>query len=160
MRILRSVILGASLIVSFAPCSAAQFTFNDAAQQKRYQALINELRCLVCQNQSLADSNADLAQDMRQQVYDMITTGSTDREIIDFMVARFGDFVLYRPPLHPKTLLLWIGPFVLGIGSVCLMIAVVRKRGRATIDSENALTDTDRRRAAEFLHQTAHDKDA
>jgi cytochrome c-type biogenesis protein CcmH len=160
MRILGRILLGASLIVSLVQCFAVQFTFDEPSEQKRYQALISELRCLVCQNQSLADSNADLAQDMRQQVYDMITSGSTDGEIIDFMVARFGDFVLYRPPLNPKTLLLWIGPFVLCIGAVCLLIAVVRKRGRAVIEGDGVLTDADQRRAAELLRQTTHDKDA
>ena len=160
MRTLGRILLGVSLLVSLAPCFAGQFSFDDASEQRRYQALINELRCLVCQNQSLADSNADLAQDMRQQVYDMITTGSTDGEIVDFMVARFGDFVLYRPPLSPKTLLLWIGPFVLCIGAVCVLIAVVRKRGRVAIENEGVLTDAEQRRAAELLHQTAHDKDA
>jgi cytochrome c-type biogenesis protein CcmH len=91
--------------------------------------MIDELRCLVCQNQNLADSNAELAQDLRQEVYDMIQQGASDQEIIDFMVARYGDFVLYRPPLKSTTLILWIGPFViLGIGVLVLLFHIRKRR--------------------------------
>jgi cytochrome c-type biogenesis protein CcmH len=94
-------------------------TFDSAAQESRYRSLVAELRCLVCQNQNLADSNAPLAQDLRRVTYQMIRSGSTDTEIIDFMVSRYGDFVLYRPPLKPATVLLWAGPaFFLLLGLV------------------------------------------
>ena len=85
-------------------------TFDSAAQESRYRSLVAELRCLVCQNQNLADSNAALAQDLRRVTYQMIRSGSTDTEIIDFMVSRYGDFVLYRPPFKPATVFLWAGP--------------------------------------------------
>jgi cytochrome c-type biogenesis protein CcmH len=109
--------------------------FKTPEQEQQYNRMIDELRCLVCQNQNLADSNAELAQDLRQEVYDMIQQGASDQEIIDFMVARYGDFVLYRPPLKSTTLLLWIGPFViLGIGVLALLL-YIRKR-RATQEPE------------------------
>ncbi len=110
-----------------------QLDFADAEQQARYKQLIYELRCLVCQNQNLAESNADLAADLRREVHRLIVEGKSDDEVIDFMVARYGDFVLYRPPLKAKTLLLWSGPFVLGIGGiVILMLQLRRRRAPAT----------------------------
>jgi len=105
------------------------FEFEQETDASRYQQLIEELRCLVCQNQSLADSNADLAQDLRNEIYQMIITGNSDDEIIDFLVGRYGDFVLYRPPLNKLTLLLWFGPFVLLIFTVLVVIRFVRKQG-------------------------------
>ncbi|HID49782.1 MAG TPA: cytochrome c-type biogenesis protein CcmH [Chromatiales bacterium] len=102
--------------------------FDEPAQEQQYKHLVNELRCLVCQNQNLADSNADLAQDLRQEIYEMIRQGKSNQEIIDFMVTRYGDFVLYRPPVKSTTLFLWIGPFlILGIGIVILLVYI---RGR------------------------------
>lgn len=93
--------------------------FPSPALEMRYQHLTEELRCLVCQNQSLADSNADLAEDLRTEVYTMLLAGKSDAEIVDFLVSRYGDFVLYRPPLKKTTVLLWFGPFAaLAIGAV------------------------------------------
>lgn len=88
-------------------------SFDDATKQQRYETLIKELRCLVCQNQSLADSDADLAKDLRDEVYQIIQKGDSEEQAISFLVARYGDFVLYRPPVNQTTLFLWIGPFVL-----------------------------------------------
>lgn len=98
-------LLGLALLV----CGAASAQDDDA----RYRALINELRCLVCQNQSIAESNAPLAADLREQVRAQIAAGRSDAEIAKFLTARYGDFVLYRPPFKPRTWLLWAGPFVL-----------------------------------------------
>ena len=95
--------------------------------EQRFQALIAELRCLVCQNQSLADSNADLAIDMRREIHEMMEQGSTDEEIIQFLVDRYGDFVRYRPPVKPTTLLLWFGPFLLLAVGLVVVLAVVRR---------------------------------
>ncbi len=83
------------------------------AQQQQFQVLIKELRCLVCQNQDLADSNADLAKDLRQQVYTMILANKTDLEIKQYMIARYGDFILFNPPFNPETMALWLMPFIL-----------------------------------------------
>ncbi len=108
--------------------------FASAEQEARYRSLIAELRCLVCQNQNLADSDADLARDLRQKTYEMIRAGASDAEITAFMTERYGDFVLYRPPLQLTTALLWLGPFLLlGIG-VAVLVVVARRR-RTAIDA-------------------------
>lgn len=119
------------------PVSAAVevHQFDSPAQEARYKKLIAELRCLVCQNQNLADSNADLAKDLRNKTYDMIRAGQSDEEIISYMVQRYGDFVLYRPPLKTSTVLLWLGPFlILGVG-VAVLLNFVRRRRRAATES-------------------------
>jgi len=107
-------------------------TFDDPVKEERYRKLSEELRCLVCQNQNLADSNADLAKDLRNQVYNMIQAGKSDREIVDYMVARYGDFVLYRPPMQTNTVLLWAGPFVLLLIGLAALAVFVRRRKSAT----------------------------
>ncbi len=95
--------------------------FNSSSQESRYKALIAELRCLVCQNQNLADSNAELARDLRLLTHNMILSGSSDTEIVQFMVSRYGDFVLYRPPFKPSTALLWLAPLLfLSVGCFVL----------------------------------------
>ncbi len=98
--------------------------------QDRYYALLKELRCLVCQNETLSDSHAGLAQDLRNQVTQMLEAGSSDAQIIDFMVERYGDFVLYKPRFKPSTYLLWVGPFVLFVLSLLVLFRVIRKRGQ------------------------------
>lgn len=105
-------------------------TFSTPEDESRYQQLVAELRCLVCQNQNIASSNADLAKDLRQQVYTRIKNGQTDEEIIAFMVDRYGEFVLYKPPLNARTALLWIGPFVLLAIGIWVMIRFIRSRNK------------------------------
>ncbi|MBI4986310.1 MAG: cytochrome c-type biogenesis protein CcmH [Rhodocyclales bacterium] len=107
----------------------------DPAVEKRLMVISEELRCLVCQNESLAGSRADLAQDLRREVRNLIKAGKSDAEIKEFMVSRYGDFVLYRPPLKPTTWLLWIGPFVLLLAAVGGLIAYLRRRGRQVTDT-------------------------
>jgi len=107
------------------------FQFDNPEQEDRFQQLTQELRCLVCQNQNLADSNADLAQDLRHQVYKMIRAGQSNQEIIGYMVDRYGDFVLYRPPVQSNTLLLWGGPFLIFAGAVVVLLLVIRRRHTA-----------------------------
>jgi len=132
--------------------------FSSAEQEQRYRSLIEELRCLVCQNQSLADSEADLAGDLRRQVYTMLRDGAEDREIIDYMVARYGDFVLYRPPLKMSTIALWIGPFLLGlIGLLALYRQIGRRRAAALVDD---LSPQDQQRLRDLLAQASTDEDA
>ena len=115
MKIKYTIIL--ALFVIFSPnisySNDEPVRFNDDDQEKRYYKLIEEVRCLVCQNQSLADSNAPLAQDLREQIFQMIKSKKTNNEILDFLVHRYGDFVLYRPPLKKDTWLLWFGPFLI-----------------------------------------------
>jgi cytochrome c-type biogenesis protein CcmH len=106
--------------------------FRDPVDETRYHSLISELRCLVCQNQSIADSNADLAAQLRDEVHSMIEAGETDQQIVDFMVERYGDFVRFRPPIKAHTLLLWFGPFAfLAIGLTVLVVQVRRQQARA-----------------------------
>jgi len=109
--------------------------FKDAAEEARFQALARELRCLVCQNQTIADSHADLAQDLRNQVRDMLRQGKSEREIIDYMTARYGDFVLYRPPMKPTTVLLWFGPALLLAAGLAALVLVLRRRSRMAADA-------------------------
>lgn len=102
----------------------------DPVAEKRLQELSTELRCLVCQNQTIADSNAELAQDLRREIRGMIKEGKSNPEIIDFMVVRYGDFVLYRPPLKGITLLLWGGPLVLLLLGIFALQRYLRQRAR------------------------------
>ena len=124
----------------------------DVAIEQRMVAITEELRCLVCQNESLAGSHADLAQDLRREIRKMIAEGKSDKEILDFMVARYGDFVRYRPPVKPTTWLLWGGPFVLLAGGLIALIAFLRRRARSAPVPE--LTEEERRRAAALLDQS------
>ncbi|MCB1785081.1 MAG: cytochrome c-type biogenesis protein CcmH [Chromatiaceae bacterium] len=125
--------------------------FDSAEQEARYTKLIAELRCLVCQNQNLADSNAELAVDLRRKTYEMVKQDKTEREIADYMVDRYGEFVLYRPPLNSNTLLLWGGPFVILLIGVALLIRTIRRRraeqslnvDTATLKTAASLLDDD-----------------
>ncbi len=122
----------ASSTMSFAAIETYQFS--NAEDEIRYQKMIAELRCLVCQNQNLADSNAELAQDLRAKTFEMINAGASNNEIAEFMVARYGDFVLYRPPLKGQTLLLWIGPFgILLIALVVFFITIRRSQSKTKL---------------------------
>jgi len=114
---------------------------------QRVAALSAELRCLVCQNQSLAESNADLAVDLRRQIREQLKEGKSERDVLDFMVQRYGDFVLYRPPLKASTLLLWGGPFLLVILGLVLLARKIRSVRRPAPQ----LSETERARAAALL---------
>jgi cytochrome c-type biogenesis protein CcmH len=121
---------------------------DDPALEQRMKHLASELRCLVCQNQSLADSNADLAVDLRNQVRAQMRAGRSDNEIRDWLTQRYGDFVLYRPPLKSSTVLLWLGPAaLLLIAAATLVITVRRRRQRPAVQ----LTDEERTRAEALL---------
>ena len=113
--------------------------FKNHAQELRFQHLTGQLRCLVCQNENLADSNADLARDLRLEVFQMMQQGQTDAQIKQFLVARYGDFVLYKPPLKPGTWLLWFGPLaILLAGGAVVAVALQRRRrgeGSGTADN-------------------------
>jgi cytochrome c-type biogenesis protein CcmH len=103
---------------------------------QRYRALIREVRCLVCQNESIADSNAPLAADLRREIRNLMDDGATDREISDFLVARYGNFVLFRPPVQPNTWLLWAAPFLLLIVGGAVFVRVLRTRATQSLDDE------------------------
>jgi len=128
------------------------FTFGDVTGEKRFKALIEELRCLVCQNQSLADSDAELAHDLRAEVYEMMQAGRSDDEIVEFLVARYGDFVLYSPPVKPSTYFLWYGPFVLLIIAAVLLVRAVYRQRRTP---EAELSREDEQRLQQILGKSA-----
>lgn len=123
----------------------------DPVTEARLKHLAVELRCLVCQNQTLADSNAPLAEDLRREVREMIVKNMSDQEIIDFLVQRYGDFVLYRPPVKATTTLLWIGPFLLLAGSAIALGFVLKRRSQAV--KEMPVTEDDRKRVEQLLSQ-------
>ena len=127
-------------------------TAADPVAEKRLQALSEELRCLVCQNQTIADSNAELAQDLRREIRGMIASGKSDKEIVDFMVARYGDFVLYRPPLKGLTLLLWGGPLALLVLGLFLLQRYLRRRS-IRIEAEAPLSAAASKRAEALLRE-------
>jgi cytochrome c-type biogenesis protein CcmH len=113
-----------------APASVAPPAAADPVLEARVLKLSAQLRCLVCQNQTIADSNAELAVDLKRQVREMLGRGATDREVIDFMTARYGDFVLYRPPVKSSTALLWFGPGVLLVVAIGVFLLVLRRRSK------------------------------
>jgi cytochrome c-type biogenesis protein CcmH len=113
-----------------AQAAEAPTTAADPALEARVHAISAELRCLVCQNQTIADSNADLAVDLRNQVRDMLKRGDDQQKIIDYMTARYGDFVLYRPPVKGATALLWFGPAALLVAGLVVLVMVLRRRAR------------------------------
>ena len=121
----------------------------DPVLEARLHRLSTELRCLVCQNETLADSRADLANDLRREIRDMMKAGKSDREITDFLVARYGDFVLYRPPLKSTTLLLWGGPFALLALGIAVWFILLKRRARRV--AEAPLTAEEQRLAAALL---------
>jgi cytochrome c-type biogenesis protein CcmH len=119
----------------------------DPGVDKRVMSLASELRCLVCQNQTLADSNAELAVDMRNRIREEVVRGASDEEVVELMVSRYGDFVLYRPPFKATTWLLWAGPFILLALGATLLVRRVRQ-GRP---ADGALSEAERARAARLL---------
>lgn len=121
-----------ALLLAAGSAALAQepLVFDDAAQEERYNALTLELRCTVCQNQSLADSDAPLAQDLRAEIYEMMMAGRSDDEIKTFMIERYGDFVLYRPPMQGNTIALWVLPLVLLFFGAVVVFFTVRNRNR------------------------------
>ena len=125
----------------------------DPVAEKRLQHLSEELRCLVCQNQTIADSNAELAQDLRREIRGMIKDGKSDKEIIDFMVTRYGDFVLYRPPVQGNTLLLWGGPIVLLILGIIALVRYQRRRAERVAAEDKPLSADEASRADALLKE-------
>ncbi len=152
MRWMAMALLGLWVVTVQANVEALQF--DTPQMEQRYRHLINELRCLVCQNQNLADSNAELAQDLRRKTYEMIAAGKSDEEIIDYMVARYGDFVLYRPPVKGSTALLWFGPFLIFIVAFVLLLRILRRRGK---QADVVLSEQEREQARRLLDDNDED---
>ena len=125
----------------------------DPALDKRVSALASELRCLVCQNQTLADSNAPLAVDLRNQIREQLKAGASERDVTDYMVARYGDFVLYRPPLKTTTALLWFGPLILVVIGAGVGVVALRRRRRRVAAAPLSAEET--RRLEHLLRRRA-----
>jgi cytochrome c-type biogenesis protein CcmH len=150
---MKRLLLAMLLIPCLVAAEEAKPLAENQQAEARLKALALELRCLVCQNQTLADSSAPLAEDLRREVREMIAKNMTDQEIIDFLVARYGDFVRYRPPLKATTTLLWLGPFLLlVVGGTTLAVALRRRAKKLT---DPALSDEDHRTVAQLLSDEA-----
>ena len=146
------------VIILLIPCLAvaeeARPLADNPQVEARLKTLAVELRCLVCQNQTLADSHAPLAEDLRREVREMIAKGMSDREIIDFLVQRYGDFVLYRPPWKASTILLWLGPFLLLIAGATGLVFALRRRQKKLADV--TLSEAEHNRVAQLLSEGAN----
>jgi cytochrome c-type biogenesis protein CcmH len=154
-RLIATLALGLALNASPALASSATEAAlaADPVAEKRLLGLSEELRCLVCQNQNIADSNAELAQDLRREIRGMIKDGKSDKEIIDFMVTRYGDFVLYRPPVQGNTLLLWGGPIALLILGVVALVRYQRRRAVRVAADDKPLSADEASRADALLKE-------
>jgi len=146
-----------ALLLMFLSCGAlsivakeAQPAAKDPALEERVMNLSRELRCLVCQNETLADSRADLAEDLRNQIREQMKAGKSDKEIVAFLTERYGKFILYRPPVDATTYLLWFGPFVLLAGGFLLLFRYIKHRPELIV--EQPLSADDRRRAEAILN--------
>lgn len=131
------------------------FDFSGKVDEDRFKNLIAEIRCLVCQNQSLSDSDAELAHDLRKEVYDLMNQGQSDTQIVDFLVARYGDFVLYNPPVKRSTWLLWFGPFVLLALGLLMLLRTLGQRRKQT---EPEFSEQDKARLQKILGESDKDE--
>jgi len=142
----RGLLLFVALVIN-TPAWAAPvdtFVFESNEQEEIFKKLSDEFRCLVCQNQNIADSNSGLAQDLRLEIYNMIKSGQTENEIVDFMVQRYGDYVLYRPPFKPLTWILWLGPVIIFIGGMIYAVRIIRDKENNTVVTDLSAEDDDR----------------
>jgi cytochrome c-type biogenesis protein CcmH len=140
---LRTLLLTVLLFGSFSAFAQpatpdAPLQFRDAAEEARFHALASELRCVMCQNQSLADSNAQIARDLRNEILQLMRRGQSDEQIEQFLVARYGEFVLYKPRVEASTWLLWFGPALVLLAGGAVVFAIVRRRSRAVAASDDA----------------------
>ncbi len=145
----------------WAQAAIDSFEFRDEATRDRFHQLTAELRCPKCQNQNIADSNSPIAEDLRTEIHRMLQQGDSDQDIVDFMVARYGEFVLYRPRVTSQTLILWYGPFgLLAVGVVVILVMTRRRRKAGSpdaapdaIEPAETLSAAERRRLDELLKQ-------
>lgn len=135
---LLALLLSATPLFAQVASNTAPLQFRDAVEERRFHALAAELRCVMCQNQSLADSNAQIARDLRVEVLQLMRQGKTDAEVKQFLVARYGEFVLYRPQVESKTWLLWFGPALLLLAGGFVVARLVRKRDGGTTPDDDA----------------------
>ena len=149
---MKGLLIVLTLLFSFSASHAAVEIkkFDNEQQEQRYKYIIDELRCLVCQNQNISGSNAGLAQDLRKQVHKMIMAGEDDEAIFEFMVTRYGDFVLYRPPFKASTFFLWVGPFIIFALGLFVLIRFIRQRKKITVTELNS---TDKEKIKQLLNE-------
>jgi cytochrome c-type biogenesis protein CcmH len=147
-QVVAQLLLLCSLLLPVAAQEAKPLA-DDPELEKRLMNLAKELRCLVCQNETLADSQADLAQDLRAQIREQMRAGKSDKEIVSYLTDRYGQFVLYRPPVTPVTYLLWFGPFVFLLGGLAILFRYVKQRRE--LIAEPQLSEEQRRRAEDIL---------
>lgn len=132
------------------------YNFANEVERKRYQSFIEEMRCPKCQNQNLAGSDSPISLDLRREIYEMIKADKSDREVVDYMVARYGDFILYKPRVTPATYLLWAAPVVLLISGIVVILIMLRQRRRsAVLRTGTELTDTEQARLNSLLSNGA-----
>lgn len=152
-RLLAPLLLLCVLVPSAVAQNVAQPVGDDPALEQRLNKLSHELRCLVCQNETLAESRADLAEDLRREIREQMKAGKSDKEIIAFLTERYGEFILYRPQVTPTTYLLWFGPFVLLLAGLFVLFRYIKQR--RDLIGEQPLTADERRRAEEMLRSAS-----
>jgi len=142
--------IGIALLMLSVQLHAAieMYQFEQPEHEQLYKKMIDELRCLVCQNQNLSASNAGLAQDLRQQTYEMVSKGQSQQQIVDYMTQRYGDFVLYRPPVKLSTVLLWFGPIIMLLMGLIVLMMSLKKRKQAM---DEALSEEQQLRMKQLL---------
>ena len=162
-RLLIACLLGAVVglgLLGAARAAIDTYEFKDEVERERFRSLTEELRCPKCQNQNIADSNAPIATDLRREIYRMLDDGRSDKEIVDFLVMRYGDFVMYKPPLDSRTWLLWYGPFgLLGLGAIVLCVLVLRRRKVEKAPAQVALSKAERERLDALLKENRDTQD-
>ncbi|NMZ69872.1 cytochrome c-type biogenesis protein CcmH [Pseudomonas peli] len=156
-RLLSAAVLGLALLGT-AQAAIDTYEFASEAERERYRNLVEELRCPKCQNQNIADSDAPIAMDLRAQIFRMLEEGQSNEQIIDFLVSRYGDFVLYKPPVTARTLLLWYGPAGLLAGGFVLLGGILLRRRSKPGVIASGLSADEQQRLAALLNQTPVDK--
>jgi len=158
---MKRLLIGLSLLlmlVGVAHAAIDTYEFASEAERARYRQLTEELRCPKCQNQNIADSDAPIAMDLRAEIYRKLEAGDSNAQIIDYLVARYGDFVLYKPPVTSRTLLLWYGPAALLAGGFMLVGVIVLRRRKAGVEVSTGLSNDEQQRLAQLLEQASLDK--
>ena len=136
MRSLTLLIMSFIFIFSVAAAPVTIYKFDSKEKEKIFYKLSDEIRCLVCQNQNIAESNSELAQDLRRQIYDMLIQGKSEDDIVDFMVERYGDYVLFNPPFKPLTWMLWLGPLIVFVFAVGYAMRTVKSKRKIEVVEE------------------------
>lgn len=156
-RLLAAGLLGLTLSLG-AHAAIDTYEFKDEAARQRYRTLTEELRCPKCQNQNIADSDAPIAMDLRREIHRMLGEGKSNEEIVDFLVARYGDFVRYNPPVNARTWLLWYGPWVLLASGLGVLALIVLRRRRPSASGQGADLSAEERARLDQLLKNASDK--